>query len=115
MAGWLTAACLLLPGQATPTQTLFVPVMPAPGPGGTLVRSAGQDRAVVLIHGLELHPIDDAAVPRAELVSWQRPDAALVKALARDADVFAFAYGQSVPVGDVAELPGLSDGVRQLR
>jgi pimeloyl-ACP methyl ester carboxylesterase len=114
MGGWLTAACLLLPWHAGPAQTLFGQVAPAPAPGGTLVRSAGQDRAVVLIHGLHLHPLDDDAVPQPELSSWQQPDATLVKALQRDADVFAFAYGQSVPVEDVAELPGLGDGVRRL-
>ncbi len=79
------------------------------------VRSAGQPRAVVLIHGLYLHPFSSRNVPRATLVSWQRPDGPMVQALARDADVFAFAYGQSVAVDEVAALPGLADGVRRLR
>jgi hypothetical protein len=114
MAAWLTAASLLLAAGAGPPQTLFVQVTPAAALGGHLVRSGGQDRAVVLIDGLHLHPLHDAAVPKAEFMPWQHADSTFVKLIERDADVFAFAYGQSVPVEDIDDLPGLGDGVRGL-
>ena len=39
----------------------------------------------------------------------------LVRTLAGDSDVFAFAYGQTTAVTDIADLPALGDAVAQLR
>jgi pimeloyl-ACP methyl ester carboxylesterase len=70
---------------------------------------------VILIPGLHLHPFSDSSVPRASFASWQRPGSPVVKALSLDADVFAFTYGQSVAVSEIAALPALCGSVRRLR
>jgi pimeloyl-ACP methyl ester carboxylesterase len=115
MVPLLPALCLLLPNAPEPIETRFVQVAPAAVNPGQLLPSAGQRRAVVLIPGLHVHPFSDASVPRAYFAAWQKPTSPLVRALARDADVFAFTYGQAVPVTEVAGQPGLRTGVRRLR
>jgi hypothetical protein len=95
--------------------TRFVQVAPVYREGAASQRSAAQWRAVVLLPGLRLHPFSSRNVTKAEWHSWQKPDSPLVKALAPDADVFAFAYSQDVPLETVADGPGLRDGVRRLR
>ncbi len=75
------------------------PALPA---GAALARSAGQDRAVVLVHGLQAHPVHKIKVLRARLHSWQEPGSVLVTRLAREADVFAYAYSQNMAIDDVA-------------
>jgi pimeloyl-ACP methyl ester carboxylesterase len=95
--------------------TRFVQVAPVYREEAAVQRSASQGRAVVLIPGLRLHPFSGRNVTKAEWHSWQRPDSPLVKALAPEADVFAFAYSQDVPLETVAGGPGLRDGVRRLR
>lgn len=84
----------LLPDDVT-VRSLFVKAGPNPNVPG---RSPRQDRAVVLIHGLGLHffHTDKAAVPRVR--HWQQPDSPMVRRLAQNADVYAFAYGQNVAV-----------------
>src|SRR5262249_33457374 len=72
-------------------------------------------RAVVLIQGLHVHPFRPGKVPVPERRPWQEPKSNLVKALAKDSDVFAFAYAQTVPVDEVATAPGLRDAVVRLR
>lgn len=72
-------------------------------------------RAVVLIHGLAVHPFSKASVPRPHLHGWQKPDCLLVRKLGADADVYAFSYGQTVSADDIAEAPDLERCVRQLR
>jgi pimeloyl-ACP methyl ester carboxylesterase len=72
-------------------------------------------RVVVLIHGLLVHPFSERNVGRAQLHSWQQPHSALVKRLAQEADVFSFAYGQTVRADDIAEYPELEKHVRKLR
>ena len=47
-------------------------------------RSPGQDRAVLLLHGLLIHPFSKINVNRAGLHSWQKPDSMLVKRLAAE-------------------------------
>src|SRR5262249_35931424 len=54
-------------------------------------------------------------VARAEFKEWQLGTGHLVRALAPHADVFAFAYGQTQPLEQVAALPAFADGVRKLR
>lgn len=72
-------------------------------------------RAVVLIHGLYLHPLRPAKVSLPDRSPWQESKGELVKALAKDSDVFAFGYAQTVSVDDVALAPGLRDAVARLR
>lgn len=74
-----------------------------------------KDRAVVLIHGLKLHPLKPARVTRAEFHDWQEPRADLVKALARNSDVFALAYAQTVPLDVIVHTPGLREAVGRIR
>jgi pimeloyl-ACP methyl ester carboxylesterase len=74
-----------------------------------------RDRAVVLVHGLQLHPIRQAKAGRPELHDWMRPNAALVRALSADFDVYGFGYAQTVPVDVVSVSPGLIAAVGKLK
>jgi pimeloyl-ACP methyl ester carboxylesterase len=111
------AALTLLLLVAVPekrTETRLEQVAPVPR-NGELMRTRDRDRAVLLIHGLKVHPVQKEKVDRAELHAWQTPDAALVRKLGQEADVFAFAYAQNVAVDRVAELPDLADAVARLK
>src|SRR5262249_23068281 len=72
-------------------------------------------RAVVLIAGLHVHPLRPAQVTVPERRAWQEPKSELVKALAKDSDVFALGYAQTVTADEVATAPGLRDAVTRLR
>ena len=72
-------------------------------------------RAVVLIHGLLVHAVRPAKASQPWLRDWQEPKSDLVKALAKDSDVFSFAYAQTAPVGEVSHGAGLHDAVARLR
>ncbi len=102
-----------LPG-AGPIDFQFVPVAPA-RPGPLILRSPGQRRAVVLLQGLRLHPFSQANAYRASFFSWQKPGSLLVRTLARDADVYAFAYSPNAPLDRIAAAPALGRAVAQLR
>jgi hypothetical protein len=82
---------------------------------GVIQRSAGQRRAVVLIHGLRLQPFQPSDVNRARLHGWQRAKSLMVRWLAAQADVFAFAYRQNVPVDAIAGSPCLAEGIQNLK
>ncbi|QJW93931.1 esterase/lipase family protein [Frigoriglobus tundricola] len=71
--------------------------------------------AVVLIHGLYVHPIAPAKAKQPWLRWWQKPKTEIVTALAKDFDVFSFAYSQTLPVEEVARSAGLRDAVANLR
>jgi len=109
-----SALCLLVLA-APPFETLFVQVAPAVKQGEPLHRSAGQDRAVILLHGLQIHPFSKTNVSRAGLHGWQKSDSMLVKRLAAEADVFSFAYSQTVPTDEVADRADLAEYVAQVR
>jgi pimeloyl-ACP methyl ester carboxylesterase len=113
MLATLTGLCFFA-FSAQPVQTKFVQVAPLVKLPGEPVRSPGQERAVVLIHGLWIHPFSKENVERATLRSWQRPDSLLVKRLAADSDVFAFAYGQNDALDEIGDLPDLDASVRRL-
>jgi pimeloyl-ACP methyl ester carboxylesterase len=81
---------------------------------GELARSPGQVRAVVLIHGFRIRFSEDS-VAHADLHYWQRPRSLVVHELARDADVFAFAYGQNYGLDLVAARCGLEGAVRRVK
>lgn len=115
----VTALALLCaaPAPVAELPTAFWQV--APDAGGKLwappAAPGTQKRAVVLIPGLSLHPLRPARAMVADRRPWQEPNSELVKALAPDADVFAFGYAQTVRVEDVAAAPGLRDAVARLR
>lgn len=95
-------------------ETQFVQVAPAPSQLHWW-NSPQNPRAVVLIHGLLVHPFSKTNVGRTHLHSWQQPDCLLVKRLAQYADVFSFAYAQTVSADDVAESPELAKQLAKLR
>jgi pimeloyl-ACP methyl ester carboxylesterase len=93
----------------------FEQVAPEHKAAETFARSAGQGRAVVLVHGLRWR--DGLASPKANFENWQQADSTLVKTLKNHADVFSFAYGQNLAVDRIAasvELLGHLRCVRQL-
>jgi pimeloyl-ACP methyl ester carboxylesterase len=115
MAPLLAALLLVLAHVPRPIETQFLQVAPAAVQPGQVLPSPSQHRAVVLICGLHVHPFSDSSVPRAYFAPWQKPGSPMVRALARDADVFAFTYGQAVPVTEIAGQAKLRDGIRRLR
>ena len=105
----------LLCVAAAPREASFVQVAPAHRELRESVRSAGRERAVVLIHGLKLHPFNTGKIAHAVLHEWQLPESLLVKRLARESDVYSFAYGYNGTADDVSSLPLLGESVRRLR
>jgi pimeloyl-ACP methyl ester carboxylesterase len=93
----------------------FVQVAPQVRPTAEWRRTPGERRAVVLIQGLMIHPFSKDNVGRASLRDWQKPASALVKRLAGEGDVYAFGYGQNVPVDDIADHSALWGGLLRLR
>src|SRR5579862_8566724 len=88
--------CLL--GVPDGLDTRFEEVFPLPKVKGQLERTPLKNRAVLLIAGLRIHSFSTTRVHQAMLHDWQAPSSHLVLSLARNADVYAFAYAQSVPV-----------------
>jgi pimeloyl-ACP methyl ester carboxylesterase len=115
MGSWVAIVSLLFIADVQPAETRFVQVAPPQAADSIIFHSVGQKRAVVLIQGLHLHLMRHQNAVRADLRSWQQPGSVLVKTLAHDADVFAFTYGQSMPVTDVADLPALGENIKRLR
>jgi pimeloyl-ACP methyl ester carboxylesterase len=114
MPASLSAVCALALALP-PVETAFVQVAPAYREAAACQRSPGQARAIVLIHGLLPHPFSRDSVARPLFHEWQKPGSLLVKRLGQGSDVFAFAYGQNVPAGEVAESLALSEDVRRLQ
>jgi hypothetical protein len=95
-------------------ETRFVQVHPEPKDPARFIRSVGCKRAVVLVHGYRLC-FKKQSVPRAILRDWEAKNSLLVNVLGKDSDVFAFAYGQTVAVEDIAHLAGLRQGIGRVR
>lgn len=104
-------ALIALVLAAPAVETRFAQVAPPPG----AARAADRERAVVLLHGLLIHPFSKENVAKAIFHDWQAPDSLLVKRLAKDSDVFAFAYSQNAPADEVAASADLAAAVRSLR
>jgi pimeloyl-ACP methyl ester carboxylesterase len=115
MTGWTSLVGMVLLTSTGPVAARFVQVHPLPGASAFFTRSEGQLRAVVLLHGLKPRPFNEVNVTKAEFHSWQKPGSTLVKALAGDADVFAFAYSQNIAVDQVAHVPALHEALGCLR
>jgi pimeloyl-ACP methyl ester carboxylesterase len=109
---WAVLATLAITHE--PVAHVWAEVAPQP-PRSQRVRQPDRVRAVVLIHGLLLHPISHDAVIRARLAGWQEPNSALVKALANESDVYSFGYAQNAPVEAIALSPALWLGIQRLR
>lgn len=115
MSALFPALCAMLTAGAGSVDTRFAQVAPAAREVAAFARSPGRTRAVVLIHGLRMHPISKLGIVRAAFSDWQKEGSALVKQLARDSDVYAFAYAQTVAADEVAETPDLSDSLARVR
>jgi hypothetical protein len=102
------------PEEPEKPETSFIQVHPDIKDPAKFVRSKGRNRAVVLIHGYRLCFKNDR-VPRAVFKDWQRKGSALVTTLGPLADVFSFAYGQTVSVEEVSRLPALREGIARLK
>lgn len=85
-------------GGAPAGEALFLQVHPRLENSKDLRRTTGRRRAVVLLHGLKLHPFSAENAAKPALHGWQEPGSALVSLLGEGADVFAFAYAQTAPV-----------------
>src|SRR5262245_18704476 len=108
----LSLSLLLLLPTDPAVKVIFVKAGPTPFVVGS---SPGQTRAVVLIHGLGLHPFVKDKVIQAKPRSWQLPTSPLVHSMAKSADVYVFAYRQTVAVEKVADESGLARSIGQLR
>ncbi|MCZ2343097.1 MAG: hypothetical protein LC104_15095 [Bacteroidales bacterium] len=72
-------------------------------------------RAIVLIHGLMIHPLHGERAKTPNPHPWQHPSGALVQGLSPDFDVFGFSYAQTQPIDEPGFLTGLLLGVRVLK
>lgn len=73
-----------------------------------------RDRAVLVIPGLRIYPLRPARCERPEFRNYHDPAGELVRTLAKDSDVFAFAYAQTAAVDEVARSAGLRAAVADL-
>jgi hypothetical protein len=87
----------------------------ARGRTGLPATVVAHDRAVVLIPGLKIHPLRPVLATRPELHNFQQPSSPLVRTLAKDFDVFALGYAQTMPVEVIPHAPGLRQAIAQLR
>jgi hypothetical protein len=85
-----------------------------PHADGKWTRTPKHTQAVLLIRGYQVH-LREANVPKAELRPWQKADSPMVKELAKNADVFVFAYGQNGSLDVVIKESKLSGSIAQLR
>jgi pimeloyl-ACP methyl ester carboxylesterase len=100
--------------QQAPVEMRFKQVFPD-HVNGRMERSLGQGQAVLLVHGLKIHPLQGGLASRAEFHNWQEPRSHLVKALAKGADVFALSYSQTADLDAISRAPGLVDAVEKMR
>jgi hypothetical protein len=108
----LTLLCTLTVSGDAGVQSICQQAAPVPA-NGKWTRSPNRTRAVLLIHGFHYH-LTNKSVPKAELRPWQKSDSPLVKELAKNADVFVFAYGQNVALDVVVKESKLQGSVAQL-
>lgn len=74
-----------------------------------------RDRAVLVVPGLRIHPLRPSLCTRPEFRNFHEPTSELVRTLAKDSDVFAFAYAQTVTLDEVAQSPGLRAAVADIK
>jgi hypothetical protein len=110
---WCALLCAVLLPNAPVVESRFEQVEPVPN-DGSITRSRAQTRAVILIHGFRLS-LRTSSVGRADFRPWQRPHSVLVNELGLDSDVFAFAYGQDVPLDEIVAKGKLDEHIKGLR
>ncbi len=114
MNAWVTL-CLLCAAPPEQIVTDFVQLQPRPDAARLSMWTRRHPRAVVLIPGFLFRPLSETPARKAVFHSWQRADSNLVKALAKDADVFALAYSQNTTLAEVAECKDLPRYMARLR
>jgi pimeloyl-ACP methyl ester carboxylesterase len=110
MHSTFTLICTLAFAGAPAVDSLCRQMAPA---GDKWTRSPDQKRAVLLVHGYYPH-FSDKNVPKASLRPWQLADSPLVKELGKNADVFAFGYGQNAPLDTLVKDSKLAANVAEL-
>src|SRR5947207_1310556 len=109
---WPILWCLLAwPGEA---ETRFEQVHPVPKTRDAVEKTPGQQRAIVLLHGLRIHTFSTSRVHQAGFHDWQIPGSFLVQSLGKNADVYCFAYSQNTPLENICEHNGLATAIRKL-
>ena len=108
-----TLICGLALGSGPVVESAFNQIAPVAAEA-LWVRTPGRAQAVILVHGFHYHALS-VNVPKAEFRSWQKRDAVLVKELAPTADVYAFAYGQNVPLDTIVKESKLGESIVRLR
>ena len=103
MNTWFASICVLAALPTVSTEVKLAQVGPSFHEAADIQHTAGNDREVVLIQGLCIHPFSSKNISLANWQRWQRPDCPLVRALAKESDVFAICYGQNVAVQQIAE------------
>lgn len=106
---------LLVPGIDPKIVTRCEQAFPLTSNPAKVERSEGQLRAVILLHGLKLHPLHSQQVNEAEFHAWQSADGPMVREMSRVADVFVFSYSQNADLESIARAPGLEQAVNKLR
>jgi hypothetical protein len=100
-------------GDAVAIESICHQVAP-PHADDKWTRTPNHAQAVLLIRGYQVH-LRDTGVAKAELRPWQKADSPMVKELAKNADVFVFAYGQNASLDVVVKESKLSGSIAQLR
>lgn len=113
-AGSFILSIIVLHGAA-PLETKFRQIAPIQRETPSFERSTEQHRAVVLVHGFRIHPFKTDRIAEAQYQKWQQCDSTLTCALAKEADVYAFAYAQTAAVETIAEAPGFGDNIAKLK
>lgn len=98
-ASYLIVTSFILHADAPSTR--FEQVAPVPKMQ-KIVRSAGQARAIILVHGLTLHLFKSEKISQPLMRDWQQKDSRMVQSLAKSGDVFSFAYAQTAALDVIA-------------
>lgn len=114
LAAILVATPTLTAAPASTVPTDFWQISPEPFGMSQTIRKS-KPRAIVLIHGLMIHPLNGDRAKTPNPHPWQHPTGSLVQGLAPDFDVFGFSYAQTQPIDEPGFLTGLLMGVRVLK
>jgi pimeloyl-ACP methyl ester carboxylesterase len=83
--------------------------------GEPVTMKVTKTRAVLLVHGMQLHILRPEKAAGPELHEWVRPKSDMVAALGEDFDVYAFSYAQTLPVDAVASSAGLRTAIAKMK
>jgi hypothetical protein len=101
--------------QPITVPTVIWQVAPEARQAGSSSFQKTRDRAVLLVPGMSLHPLKPALTTQPEFHTWQVPNCDLVCTLAKDADVYSFAFAQTTSLDCIAQSQRLRDSVAAIR